>query len=251
MRGLAGAVFAAGAIALAAHALLALARIDHLDQMPGTITVTGEGEVQAIPDIGEFTFTVSAEGETAEAAQVASGETINEILEFVRGSNVMSEDITTANYNLFPRYRYEERICEPGRFCGGEQILDGYEVSQSVTVKVRDVDTASGIISGVGERGATNISGLQFVVDERDALEDEARLAAIADAQARAEILASELGVSLDRIIGYYEENAQYYEPARFEMRATAMDESGFEGPELPRGQEDITATVSVTYEIQ
>jgi uncharacterized protein YggE len=241
-------------LALGSYASLNFEKMQYLDTNPAVISVTGEGEVFAVPDVGQFTFSVQAEAADAAAAQEQSGTAVNEIIAFLRDQGVAEEDIKTTNYNLFPRYRFEERICTPGTFCGpGERIQDGFEVSQSIEVKVRDTENASAIVTGVGERGATNISGLDFVVDDTDALAAQAREQAIIDAKEKAHKLASDLGVRLVKITGFYEEDSRYM-PEPYQARNMAFDEkadSGFGGAELPMGEDQTIARVTITYEIK
>ena len=241
-------------LALGSYASLNFERMQHLEVNPAMISVTGKGEVFAVPDIGQFSFSVQAEAEDAAVAQEQSGTAINEIIAYLRDQGVAKTDIKTTNYNLFPRYRFEERICVPGTFCGpGEQIPDGFEVSQSVEVKVRNTDDATSIITGVGERGATNISGLNFVVDDTDALVAEARAEAIKDAKEKAQKLAADLGVRLVKINSFYEEDSRYL-PEPYQVRNMAFDEmsdSGFGGAELPMGEDQTPVRVTITYEIR
>ena len=127
-------------------------------------------------------------------------------------------------------------------------MLKGYQVSQSVTVKVRDIGRAGELLSGVGKNGATNVGGLMFSIDDEDAVRGEARTKAIADAKAKAKELGKELGVSLVRIVSF-SENGNYSGPI---MYATSMGKGGGEGsPEIPAGQNDIVSNVTVTYEIR
>lgn len=217
-----------------------------------TISVSGEGEVLAVPDVGQFSFSVNAEGETAAEAQELSGTAINEILAYLREQGIEDKDIKTQNYNLYPRYRYEERVCPLGSYCGpGERVQDGFEVSQSVSVKIRNTDEAGAIIAGVGERGATNISSLNFIIDDEEALRVEAREMAIADAKEKAKKLAKELGVDLKRIVSFYEDSYNY---PYYEARAMSFDmaeDGGFGGAELPMGEESTSVSVNITYEIR
>lgn len=222
---------------------------------PTTINVTGEGEILAKPDIGSFSFSVRAEGDDAATAQELSAEAMNTILAYLSEQGIEDKDIKTQYYNLNPKYTYEERICVTNGYCPpGEQIIDGYEITQSVAVKLRDLDASGAIISGVGERGATNISSLQFTIDDTDALQEEARAAAIADAQAKADVLAKDLGVRVVRMVGY-NEGGMYY-PATYDsaMRAfggDAMEEAMAVAPSLPTGENTITSTVTITYEVR
>lgn len=243
-----------GFLALASYASLNFETMKHLETMPATISVTGKGEVLAVPDIGQFTFSVQAKADTADVAQEESGTSINEIIAFLKESGVEEKDIKTTNYNLYPQYRWEEQICAPGTFCGsGERIADGFEVNQSVQVKVRATDTATTIISGVGERGATNISGLNFVIDDTDLLVAEARAAAIVDAKEKANQLAEELGVRIVRLSGYYEEQDGRDGMQQYEARTMMFsdEEADFAGAELPMGEEKTTARVTIMYEVQ
>lgn len=240
--------------ALAAYTNYTMKQAKYNYMGPTTINVRGEGEVLARPDIGQFSFAVRAEADDAETAQELSAESINSILAYLEGAGVEEKDIKTENYNLNPRYRYEERICPMGSFCPpGEQVIDGYEVSQRVTVKVRDLDESGNLISGVGERGATNISGLQFTIDDESNLKAEAREKAIADAKAKAKELAEDLGVKVVRMVGYYEEEMYpmpYHGGFGGDMMM-ARSEAASLAPALPVGENSFTATVNITYEVK
>ena len=254
MRVLAGLTLFMLLLALASYASLNFEKIEHLAESPATISVTGEGEVLAVPDTGQFTFSVTAKSDTAEKAQEMSGQSINAILAYLTESGIDKKDVKTLSYNLYPQYRWEEKICPAGSFCGpGERVADGFEVNQSVQVKVRDTGTAPTIITGVGERGATNISSLNFVIDDTDVLRAEARAAAIADAKVKADILADDLGVDIVRFSGYYEDEGGQNQDV-FMARTMAMEEkesADFVGPNLPLGENKTVARVTLVYEVE
>lgn len=217
-----------------------------------SISVRGEGEVLAKPDIGSFSFSVQAEGDDAGAAQTASAEKINAILAFLTEAGVEDKDVKTSGYYLNPKYRYDTRICPANSYCPpGDPILDGYEVMESVTVKVRDIDQSGNLISGVGERGATNISGLSFTIDDDSTLKDEARAAAIADAKERAKAIAKEMGVSLGRVTGYYEEADYMPYYGGGDMAMSAVRNEASVTPSLPAGENLTRSIVNVTFEIR
>jgi uncharacterized protein YggE len=133
-------------------------------------------------------------------------------------------------------------------------VQDGFEVNQTVSVKVRDTEQAGDIISGVGDLGATNISNLRFTVDDTDALQAEARKQAIDDAQAKAEVLAEQLGVEIVKIANYYEENGYYQPYMDYGLERSAMNDSALGmggGAELPMGEDSTTARVNITYEVK
>jgi len=241
-------------LALSAYTTNTLKMAQYSTMGPTTISVQGMGEVQGKPDVGEFSFSVRAEGEDAATAQTKSAESINAILDFLKEENVDEKDVKTQNYTLNPKYRYERTVCESGSYCQpGEAIIDGYEVSQTVSVKVRDLDKSGDLISGAGNLGATNISSLQFTVDDESILKAEARKDAIVDAQSKAKKLAKDLGVRLVRMTGFYEDEGFYPQPyyAKSEMMAMDADFGGGNSPSMPTGENSIVSTVSITYEIK
>jgi len=218
------------------------------------ISVNGEGEVFAVPDIATFSFSVIEERDTANAAQDAAAAKINRVLEFVRGEGVEEEDIKTTSFNLYPRYEFKrkvsvnENLLPPER----ERVLVGFEVNQTVVVKVRDTKKAGALIAGVGELGVSNISGLQFTIDDEEDLMREARSLAIEDAKQKAHELAKDLGVSLMRVVSFSEYGSPIY-AQRFDVAesAIALGVGGGAVPELPTGENRIVSTVTITYEIR
>ncbi|MCA9356659.1 SIMPL domain-containing protein [Candidatus Nomurabacteria bacterium] len=240
-------------IALGSYASLNFKQAEFVDPMPATISVTGKGEVLAVPDIGRFSFSVNADGETAKVAKEQSGTKMNDIITYLKAQGIDEKDIKTQNYSLNPKYRYEERVCGFNSYCPpGERVEDGFSVNQTVSVKVRDIDKAGEIISGVGDKGATNIDSLEFTVDDVDAVKAESLAEAIKDAQTKAKVLAGDLGVRVVRLVSYYEETGPVY--AQYaESKVMAMDSAGgeFSGPELPVGEQSVTAQVNVTFEVR
>ena len=217
-----------------------------------TITVSGEGEVFAVPDIAEFSFSVVEEKKTVADAQEVAAQRINSIIAFLDDADVKETDIKTTNYNVYPRYEYIRENCSGG-LCppGGERVLKGFEVSQSISVKVRDTQEAGNILAGIGERGATNISGLNFTIDDEEDLLTEARKEAIDDARKKAKQLAKDLDVKLVRVVSFSESGGQPYYP-RFDFAEAAVLGKGGGGvPEIPTGENKITSNVSITYEIR
>ncbi len=239
-------------LALGAYAYQALTFAKQGGIGPTTISAVGVGEVFAAPDIGQFSFSVRAEGDEASTAQNQSAEAINTILGYLNEEGVEDRDIKTQHYNLSPRYRYEERICPTNSFCPpGNQVLDGYEVTQTVMVKVRDLDRAGELISGAGSRGATNVSSLSFTIDDETALKAEARAAAIADAKQQAEQTARDLGVRLVRMVDYSESGAGDGLPYGGMLDMAVRTESMMSAPSLPTGESTIVSRVSIQYEVR
>lgn len=219
------------------------------------INVQGKGEVFAKPDIGTFSFSVLAEGKDASEALSKSAESINIVVAFLKQSGVEDKDIKTENYNLSPKYDYTQAPCPAfSQVCPQQPKLIGYEVSQSIAVKVRDLTKAGDLISGVGSKGATNMSNLSFTIDDETALKSEARTKAIADAKLQADKLAKDLGVTIVRMTGFYENGEGGYPmPAMYDKAmSVAGDAMRAEvAPVVPTGENTITSVVNISYEIK
>ena len=131
----------------------------------------------------------------------------------------------------------------------GNQVLAGYNVTDSIDIKIRDLTKAGSIVTDLGTLGVTNMSGLNFTEDKYDALVLQARDAAIADARTQAQKLAKSLGVKLVKIVSYSDNPSRSIMQQMPWRYLAAM--GGVAKAVLPTGQNTITANVSVTYEIQ
>lgn len=223
--------------------------IGQAEDTQNTITVSGSGEATAIPDSARFTVGVTNEAETVSAAQQQSTNTMNEIIDYLKDQGVADEDIKTTRYDINPRYEYMENNSIPRR-PEGERQLVGYEVSQRVQVTVTDISQAGDLLSGVGERGADDVSGLSFVVEDRERLQQEAEVAAIENTRQKARQLADALGVNLKRVVSFNQSGG--YRPTQYSRLETADDASGGSAsPQIPAGETRIEQQVEITYEIQ
>lgn len=252
MRGIVAFVGVAAIIGLLAYTYLAVTQARYMYTGPVNISVSGEGEVFAKPDIATFSFSVYAEGDDATTAQNSSAEAINAITAYLGDQGIEDRDIKTVNYYLSPRYEYLETICNRNGYCPpGERVLRGYEVNQTIQVKVRDTEKAGELISGVGTLGATDISGLQFTIDDETALMSQAREKAIQDAEEKARQLAADLGVRIVRMTGFYENSGPmpYAYGKGGVMMETAQDSAN--APSVPTGENSIISNVTITYEIR
>ncbi|MFA7193592.1 MAG: SIMPL domain-containing protein [Candidatus Paceibacterota bacterium] len=212
------------------------------------ISVTGEGEVVAVPDVAEFSFSVNERGPSVEDAQdIASGK-MNAAIDFLKGRGIEEKDIETTGYNAYPQYEYS--TCRD-YVCVNEQRLVGYEVSQTISVTVRDTSKAGELLSGVGSVGVSNISGISFKVDDTEKFKAEARLIAIEKAKAQAETLAEGLGVKLKGVVSFNEESSPSPYYGYDAMGGAEMMAKSSVAPQLPAGEEKVTSRVYVTYEIR
>ncbi len=217
-----------------------------------TISVNGTGEVFAKPDVATFSFTVQDESLVIKTSQDTVNKSVSDILAYLEKNGVAEKDIKTTNYNVYPRYEYNQIQCFAYPCPRGKQVLAGYVVTQSISVKVRTLSDAGELVTGIGEMGATEISGLAFSVDEDEALLREARQKAIEDAKAKAKELAKDLGVRIVRVVNY-SEGGNY--PMYYSSKALGVgmggDMASAPPAEIPAGENQFISNVTITYEIR
>ncbi|MEX0919194.1 MAG: SIMPL domain-containing protein [Parcubacteria group bacterium] len=216
-----------------------------------TISVVGEGEVVAIPDIASFSYTVSADASTVTSAQTLVTEKMNVILADFDDLGIEEKDIKTTDYSVWPKYTYETQPCSINFCPPSRQVQDGYTANHSVEVKVRKMEEAGSILGRVGELGATNISNISFTTDDPSKLLEEARAEAIAEAKTKAKQLSKDLGVKLVRIIGYHDNSADKITPFYREGLGSDASVSSAPAPQIPTGENKTSVSVTVTYEIR
>ncbi len=219
-----------------------------------TISVSGEGKVVAIPDIGQFTFSILTQG-GRDLAELQSENTkkANEIINFLKEKGIDSKDIATQSYNVEPRYQYFS-CPKDGGACPPPEIV-GYTVTQVVRVKVRDFSKIGNLFSGIVERGANLVSSLSFTVDDPNRLKNEARIKAIAQAKETAQNLARAGGFRLKRIFSITEDVptplARPYEDLGVGLAGSLKESPVSSAPTIEPGSQEITVKVNIVYEIE
>ena len=214
-----------------------------------SFSVSAEGKVVAIPDIAKFTYSIITQGgiEIADL-QKETADKGNKVIEFIKSNGVEDEDIKTENYSVSPRYQYyncnrNSNVCPPPE-------IVGYTVSQTVSVKVRDFDKIGVILAGVIKNGANSVSGLSFVIDDRDAVESEARAEAIKKAKEKAKAIAKAGRFSLGKLLAIQEGGT----PRIFvgSVRTLSAEfESASVAPSIEPGSQDVIVNMTLTYEIK
>jgi uncharacterized protein YggE len=253
----AGVVLSVYLVALAVGQLKSIAYIGSGIAATNTISVTGTGDAYAVPDVATFSFGVTQTSKTVTDAQSKATAKIAAALKAVRDAGVKDEDIQTTNYSINPHYEYQNAVCPAATngsvsYCPpGKSVLTGYDVSETITVKVRDLNKAGDIFASIGSLEVENINGLDFSVDKPADIQADARGKAIADAQSKAGQLASQLGVRLVRVVNFSEDNGGSYPRPMYAMAGVASVSDKAAAPEIPAGQQKVTSNVTVTYEIQ
>lgn len=222
--------------------------------MMNTVSVTGKGETYMKPDVASFVYTVMEEGKTAAEAQTKSTTKTNTVLNALENAGIKEKDIKTTSYNIYPKYEYTNSVCTTYSCSPGKSTIVGYEVSQSIEVKVRDIEKAGDMLALVGGLNVSNVSGLSFVIDDMEAAKAEVRKQAIQDAKEKAKVISKELGVKFDEIISFYESGQDGYpSPMMSEMSygGAAYAPDAKAAPSLPVGENKLTTMVTITYSIK
>jgi len=211
-----------------------------------TITVSGTGEVYAKPDLALIDFSVITEEKTVAEAMNDNTKKMNAVIASVKNQGVEDKDLKTTSFNIYPRYEWYEKT-EVSFYPQGERVLVGYEVRQTLQVKIRNMEKIGDIIEGGTTAGANQIGDLQLTVDKQDELKKQARAEAINKAKAKAEELASQLGVDLVRITNFNESGiVPYY----YALEEAVGKGGGEEAPQIETGENKIEVNVSITYQI-
>ena len=203
-----------------------------------TIVIAGEGKVTAVPDIATIDIGVQTEKKTVSDAQKENTERMNAIVDKMKSMGIAKEDIKTTTYTIWPQYDYTNN----------RQVLRGYQVSQSVQVKVRDLDKTGDVLGAAGALGANTVSGVNFTIDDPEGLRQEARMKGLAAAKEKAEALAKAAGVRLGKVVGFSESSGGVPSPIYY-AKDSAMGLGGG-SPSIETGSQDVVVDVSVTYEI-
>jgi hypothetical protein len=199
---------------------------DAAEAAPDTVTVTGVGSVSAVPDEAQMSFGVDTRGATAREAVQANADAARRVINALRQAG--GRELRTQYVNVYPISRE-----------GG--TITGYSASNSVSA-VSDVGDAPALVDAAVEAGANNVSGPAMSSSSAEELYRQALAKAVAEARARAEVLAKAAGRSLGEITTISEGSAS--PPVPYYAERAALDAAT---PIVP-GKQDTSATVTVTF---
>jgi len=205
------------------------------------IEVEGDSEISVEPDQAEVWAGVSVVKLTAEDAQNEANAVINDIIEGLRAEGIADEDIKTERLSL-----YEERQWE-----NGKSTVVGWRATQTLKIKTTDLTKVGKIVDVAVDNGANQINNINFELSEEK--EQEYKKQALAEAtnnaKEKAETIADSLGVKLGKIKSVSE--AEYYfRPYAYAMEKTVGTEAVAEAAAIMPGKVDVTAHISLVYNI-
>jgi len=240
-------LIALGILAVAAIALSAIIMAGRRNT-EDRFSVTGSGTVYAKADIANITVGLKTEAKkTAAEATAENTKKMQNVIKSLQDLGIEDKDIKTTDYSLRPMYNWLENK---------GQVLVGYEVSQNVSVKVRDLDKIGDVISKTTEQGANQIGNVSFTIDDEYELKNQARELAIEKAKEKAELIAKQSGLKLGNIKSFYESAddrtyAPLYSNAKLEM---SYDQAGgmvLDAPDIQTGENEIRVEVTLVYEVK
>jgi uncharacterized protein YggE len=202
------------------------------------LTVNAEGKTKIAPDIATINIGVVTQGATADAAVSANTAKMNAVLAAIKKQGVADKDIQTSNLSVNPQYQYNQ---------GEQPKVTGYEANNSVTVKVRDLKKVGKAVDAVVAVGSNQVNGISFGLDDDTKALDAARVDAVKNARARAEIYAAAAGLKVQRIVAI-SEGGSYAPPYPVPMVAMARAEKMDSAPPVAPGELNLTANVSITF---
>jgi uncharacterized protein YggE len=207
-------------------------------ELPATISVTGEGQISAPPDLATIDGGVGSDAKTAREASEANNAAMGKVLLALKSAGIDEKDFQTSRLSLQPQYA-------PNR--SGSSPVVSYRASNRVTVRIRDVTKVASVIDTLVGAGANDIGGINFSVSQASKLLDDAREQAVADARRKAEIYAKAAGVTLGAPLSISEEGAP--QPT-FRARMASAPMAITPTP-IAQGEERLSVTVSVTWAIK
>ena len=208
---------------------------------PHEITVSGEGKAYVKPDIALVSFGVTSQALKSQDAVNQNNTKMNAVIKAVKDLGVTDEDIQTTLYNLQPVYDY---------LVSGGRVFSGYSLEQQVSVKIRNFDVINSVLDKATAAGATNVGQLQFTVDNPEMAQAQARDMAIAKAKEKIKSIAKQSGLNIGKLVNISEGYNNYPQP----MYASAMAKDSAGGsvaPQIQTGQQEVSSTVTLTYQIK
>ena len=213
-----------------------------------TVSVTAEGKTTAIPDIAEVSVSVVSQGQDPQAITADNTKKMNAVLDFVASKNIATSDVETSGYDLQPNYNVSTN--SNGITNSGNTIV-GYTLTQTATIKIRDLSNVSGVLAGLAPLGVNQIGGVSFTFDDTNTYLAIARADAIAQARTKALQMAQDAGTQLGAVINISENGItplpRYYSATA----ASAGVSSAPVAPTIDPGSQDITDDVTITYALR
>ena len=208
-----------------------------------SIHVTGNGSVTGEPDIATLHLGVSVEKESVEEAREEAASAMTAVIDSLKANDIVANDIQTENFSIYPQYNYTDNGRE----------LRGYSVNNTVSAKVRELESLSDIIDDAAKAGGdiVVVNSIQFMIEDPTPLQGQARALAVKHAEAKAQTLAEASGVTLGKPITITETSHAGGPPIAYAAEAAFSDDSARSATPIEAGELTVTVNITVVYEIE
>lgn len=208
----------------------------------GTVLdIVARGETRRVPDVANITAGVVSQAPDAASAIRDNAQRMSRVLAALKRAGIADRDVQTTSLQLSPQYRYAQN--EP-------PVITGYQASNNVTVRFRDILKAGTILDALVATGSNQIAGPDLMIDDPAAAMDEARRDAIKIAKARADLYAQATGLRVKRILSI-SEASEIGRPIPIMMRADAAAAAPYAESKVMPGEQTVGVTLSVRYELE
>jgi len=202
------------------------------------VNVSGEGKTKAIPDGVDIRVRVESKGREAQTVKAENDRVINDVIKFLRTQGIDGKYVQTERINLNKNYDYNAKVYS-------------YVANQTLTIKLKDINSYEGVMTGLLSSGINRIEGVQFTASTMDALRSEARVKAITNAKAKAEAYAKALGQSIGHAVQITESGSVNPQPPLYKAaRALSIESDSGGGETIAPGELTYTARVSVSFRL-
>lgn len=203
------------------------------------LDITAQGETTRVPDVATIRAGVVTQGTTAAVALAENAKRMAAVLDALKRAGVAPRDNRTASVSLSPQYKYAD---------GQAPVVTGYQASNSVSIRFRDIAKAGAILDALVTEGANQIDGPTLSIDQPEAALDEARADAVKRARTRADLYARAAGLSVSRILSITEagqNDGSTPQPIMFSNRAMASADAA---TRVVPGETEVTVSVNVRF---
>lgn len=203
-----------------------------------TLTVTGSASVTLKADYARISVGVSTKAATVEEASQQNNAAIHTVIAALKEAGVLETDIATSNYSVHAEYDYSSF---------GAQKLTGYNVTNQLTVIIRDMEHIGATLDKATAAGANNIYNIEFLSTKSDEAQDEATCYAVQDAMRRAKLLASAAGLELGGIVSISDSSSGWVVSTRsYESKLDAAA-----GNSILPDDASVSASVTLVFELK
>ncbi len=205
------------------------------------LNISAQAEAKRVPDVATLSAGVVTQAVDGNTAMRENAVQMDKVMAAIKAAGIAERDIQTSGINLSPQYRYADN--EAPR-------ITGYQANNTVSLKVRDITKLGKVLDSLAAQGANQINGPSFEIDQPEPVYDEARLAALKKAQARAETYAKSLGLRVRRIVSISEGNQGGFRPMPMMAMAAGRSAKAEMDTAVSPGESSVSVSLDVVFEL-